>query len=107
MERDDLAKLVNASGFLFQIAVEEHVRRATSDHKWDVIASEYPWASQNTSRGGFADFIAGRNRLRCVFECKRTQGAAWVFLVPEDATPAVQLRTFWTFLARDGTRGWG
>ncbi len=105
---DDLGKLVNRSGFLFQLAVEEDVRQSASKHEWEVFAREYPWRTRDHSRGGFIDFIAGRSALRAVFECKRTQRGEWIFLVPEPGMETPSLRALWAFLTRDGAvaLGW-
>lgn len=105
----DLAKLVNRSGFLFQVAVEEHVRAASARHEWQVLAPEYPWRASDGSRSGFIDFVLGREVLRAVVECKRTQGGEWVFLVPEPATETPRLRTLWAYRPgeRAGAIGWG
>jgi len=70
---EELEKLVNRSGFLFQMSVENHVRETSSEHGWEILASEYPWAAPDAAKSGFVDFIAGRSGLRCVVECKRTQ----------------------------------
>lgn len=106
-DEEKRAKLVNDSGFLFQIAVEEHVRATTSRHSWSVEAREYPWNSPKGDRSGFIDFVAARGSLRSVVECKRTRGGEWVFLLPEKSEPTVQLRTLWSFLAWDKVNDWG
>ena len=97
----DLAKLVNRSGFLFQLSVEEHVRQTASKHEWEVLAREYPWSSPDGARAGFIDIVAARGTLRCVIECKRTQGGDWIFLVPHASKETSRLRTLWSF----GTNG--
>ncbi|HVQ38064.1 MAG TPA: hypothetical protein VMS31_11060, partial [Pyrinomonadaceae bacterium] len=107
MHDEELAKLVNRSGFLFQLAVEDHVRAGKSQHDWDVVAREYPWATADRARSGFIDFVAERNTLRCVFECKRTQSGEWIFLVPADAAETIQLRTLWSIVGQNGKSGWG
>ena len=106
MDASELAKLVNRSGFLFQLAVEEHVRQATPVHQWEVLAREYPWSSPDGSRRGFIDFVAGQGGFRCVFECKRTQGGEWIFLLPSNAQDTDKLRTLWSF-SQDAVQGWG
>ena len=107
MDSNDLQKLVNRSGFLFQLAVEEYVRQTSSAHGWEVMAREYPWSSPDGTRRGFIDLVAGRNTLRCVLECKRTQGGEWVFPIQATASQTTQLRTLWAFLAKDRAKGWG
>jgi hypothetical protein len=107
VDGEALEKLVNRSGFLFQLAVEDHVRQGLSKHEWEVTAREYPWATADRGRSGFIDFVAERNNLRCVFECKRTQGGGWIFLVPDDSADTIALRTLWSAFGQSGARGWG
>jgi hypothetical protein len=107
MQHENLAKLVNGSGFLFQVAVEDHLRKTTGKHKWEIVAHEYQWSSSDRARSGFIDFIAARGNFRCVFECKRTQGGEWIFLVPECSQETDELRTLWSCRARDSRRAWG
>lgn len=108
MMEQELAKLVNRSGFLFQLAAEEFVRRGALAHGWEVVAREYPWSTADRGRAGFIDFVAEKDQLRCVFECKRTQGGEWIFLVPEEsAVQTVHLRTLWSVVGNTGQRGWG
>lgn len=108
MVEQELAKLVNRSGFLFQLAAEEFVRRGALAHGWDVVAREYPWSTADHGRSGFIDFIAEKDLLRCVFECKRTQGGEWIFLVPEESVgQTLHLRTLWSAVGKTGQSGWG
>jgi len=107
MNDDELAKLVNRSGFLFQVAVEEHIRATADQHGWDVLAREHPWMSTDGARGGFIDFVAGRSTLRCVVDCKRTQGGEWIFLLPKTSPDTFELRTLWSYRSRDKRHGFG
>lgn len=103
---DELTKLANRSGFLFQLGVEELVRRGLIFHQWEVIAREYPWSTADGGRSGFIDVVAGRNNLRCVIECKRTQGGEWIFPVAANALDTLELRTLWAVVG-ENARGWG
>jgi len=107
MDASELAKLVNRSGFLFQLAVEEHVHGTSATHGWNITAREYPWSSPSGDRGGFVDFIAQRGGLHAVVECKRTLGGDWIFLMPVQATDTVKLRTLWSYRNERGRRGYG
>jgi hypothetical protein len=109
MDPSELVKLVNASGFLFQWAVEEHVRATSGKHNWKVVAREYPWSTDDRSRGGYIDFVADRYGLYAVFECKRTRGGEWIFLVPPDAAPTLNMLTLWCYVTEEGENelGWG
>jgi len=107
MQEQELAKLVNRSGFLFQLAAEEFVRRGVVVHGWEVVAREYPWSTGDRSRSGFIDFVAEKDLLRCVFECKRTQGGEWIFLVSEVSAETLHLRTLWSVTGEKGRHGSG
>lgn len=107
MDRTELEKLVNRSGFLFQLAVEEHIRSNKPTHNWEVVAREYPWSSPGADRTGFIDIVADRAGLHAVIECKRTQGGDWIFLVPFESQDTVKLRTLWSYLTEDRRHGYG
>lgn len=80
---DDLRKIANASGFMFQLAVEHAVRSSRNRRKWRPTAREIPWFDQDTTEQRFADLLLVRgSRDRLVVECKRTKDADWVFLAP-------------------------
>lgn len=107
MQPDELAKIVNRSGFLFQVAVEDHLRRTAREHSWSIIAHEYPWTSLDAARTGFIDLVAARGNFRCVFECKRTQGGEWIFLAPDGSKDTDELRVLWAYRGETGDRSWG
>jgi hypothetical protein len=77
---------VNRTGFPFQIAVAEELRRTQSRHGWTVLASEVPWAS------GFIDLVIAREDCLAVLECKRAlddqDPQEWIFLA-ESGRPGV------------------
>jgi hypothetical protein len=86
-EKDKLLRLVNSSGFPFQLGVADLIRRRIEDpsFRWKLVAQEYPWRSED-GREGFIDIII-RNTTdndRMVVECKRTRDANWVFLLPKN-----------------------
>ena len=112
---DPALSALNASGFLFQMRVEEEVKRGRERHDWAVAAREHPWDHEKAGRSGFADLVltdGGAGRL--VLECKRVKRAHWYFIVPADAQPIVR-RTplYWVHDVREegtykGVRlGWG
>ena len=105
---DKLEELVNRSGFLFQLGVEDFIRQGLLSHRWEVLAHEYPWFAHDRTRSGFIDLITGNENLRCVFECKRTQGGEWVFVVPMPSNLTIELRTLWAIVTKIGERrlGW-
>jgi len=56
-EKEDLLKLVNASGFLFQLRVEDEVTKTSSSHGKTVLAREHRWVDQVTESEKFIDLI--------------------------------------------------
>lgn len=87
---DHTVPALNASGFLFQLRVEEEVVRSADRHGWRVAAREHPWKHDKTERTGFADLVLATDTMRFVVECKRTRGATWYFIVPAESDPVVQ-----------------
>lgn len=87
-----LRKLVDATGFAFQIAVEQLA--AVSSSPYRVLATEHAWAHSETGETGFADIILEGEGNRLVIECKRIRGGGqWVFLRPERRSPAVTAKS--------------
>jgi len=87
---DDFAlrRLVDSSGFAFQLAVEDLVR--SSGARWKVLFSEYAWLHPDRNSEGFIDTVLEKDRTRLVIECKRTSADAhWVFLNPLQTSAAV------------------
>jgi hypothetical protein len=85
---ESLTKIINASGFVFQLAVEEAIRATSDQHGWTIISAEHGWQASDTPR--FADLVLARHSVWLVIECKRTREADWVFLIPEtQATAAI------------------
>jgi hypothetical protein len=99
-EIEKLRKLVNASGFAFQLRIAEEIR--SMEHEaWQVVAQEHPWKDAETQNEGFIDIVVGQNTNydlhRMIIECKRTRDADWVFLLP-DTSSAIRgslLRCMW------------
>ena len=101
-----LLSLVNASGFLFQLRVEQEIIATQAKHGKAVLAREYPWLHTTTQHAGFIDLItsAGTNG-KIVFECKRVKAAEWVFLVPPQSKPTTSVRVLWTRRFSDTHQG--
>jgi hypothetical protein len=93
----DLLRLINGSGFLFQLRVEDEVRRTSQTHQKHILAREHRWKDEATGEEGFIDLImtTGTNG-KMVVECKRTRDANWVFLVPTDARIVGKANVLWT-----------
>ncbi len=94
---NDLLNLVNASGFLFQLKVEQEITASATQHGKAVLAREHRWVHPLTRQEGFVDLItsAGTNG-KIVIECKRVREAQWVFLVPEGSAQTSNVRVLWT-----------
>jgi hypothetical protein len=90
--QDDLYGLVNASGFQFQLAIENLIK---SVPEWQVAVTEHAWTNRDGGAGGFIDAVIENSAgvLRLVVECKRVREGRWVFLVPNDSR---RIETFWT-----------
>jgi hypothetical protein len=90
-----LRSLVNASGFVFQLAVEDSVRGTAVKHGWRVDAREYPWSTGRFA--GFADVILRKGPCYLVLECKRQRDSDWVFLLPDaEQSDRTHAKVRWT-----------
>lgn len=78
----NLEKIVNASGFVFQMALEHRIRSTRDKHNWEILAREHPWRDHDSEHQGYIDLIIKHGRMRMVIECKRPKDAAWIFLNP-------------------------
>src|SRR5437899_12872372 len=88
---DDATSVLNASGFLFQLRVEEEVKAGRGSHAWAVAAREHPWDHEKSGRSGFADLVLTNGGMaRFVVECKRSRQAHWYFIVPSDAQETIR-----------------
>lgn len=79
---DAQQKLLNASGFAFQLAIEAAIRVNRGPLHWRIVGREHPWNSGSST--GFADIVLTCGNLFLVVECKRTREAVWMFLMPDD-----------------------
>lgn len=78
---DDLRALVNASGYVFQLAVQSCIETGASG--WSVLVAEHPWCDRASGEAGYTDLVLASSNwpaVRLVVECKRTRGGDWVFL---------------------------
>jgi len=103
-----LEKLINSSGFLFQIAVE-HLVSSSMDQPWSVVSREHPWRSKESGAEGFIDLIFAAGVAWMVCECKRTRDGDWVFIVEsKNKAEVATMRCSWVAGIADGTgiAGW-
>jgi hypothetical protein len=103
MTRDgDLSKLVNASGFAFQLGIEHEVRATTKNHSWRVVSREHPWSAGGDNQG-FIDLVLAKGFVTAVVECKRARDGVWVFLIADGGGgQRTGSRALWTAGAEDG-----
>jgi len=87
-----MLKLLNASGYLFQLAVEDV---AKNSNKFEEVMRELPWRNSETGTGGFADLLFSYGMVRIVVECKRPKDGIWLFLVDKDVKEAFRAKCRW------------
>jgi hypothetical protein len=108
-KNDRLKNLVNSSGFLFQLAVENEVRTSRERRGWRILTREHPWKNPNDVTEGFIDLVLGLGEIRIVIECKRPKDGVWVFLISDQTDMSVnRFRICWTHI-KPGRRdlvGW-
>lgn len=76
----DLLRVINGSGFPLQIAVQHLVEQG--DVGWRVRHKEHAWSNPTDGLSGFIDVVLQNSETNdsLVFERKRVQNAAWLFL---------------------------
>ncbi len=101
-EKDDFLKVVNASGFLFQLRIEQEVNDTSAKHRKTVLTREHRWVDPITQNEGFIDLIlsTGTNG-KMVLECKRVIDANWIFFVPAWVQPVTQANVLWSYKVDD------
>jgi hypothetical protein len=82
----DDTKIVNASGFLFQLAVAHQIESTFGEHGWDLVSQEHPWRDSGAGTEGYIDLLLSHGGMRMVIECKRRREATWFFIVPSGHT---------------------
>jgi hypothetical protein len=58
----ELLKLINGSGFPFQMAAKERIQSTSDAHGWEVVAEEHPWRHPSAGSAGFVDLVLHENR---------------------------------------------
>lgn len=107
---EDLRKIVNASGFLFQLRIKDEIHNSFNDHKWEISSHEHPWKDKETGTEGFIDLVIKKDVFRIIIECKRPRDANWIFLISSKSNNnVIRARCLWTFLKGniyDPSSGW-
>jgi hypothetical protein len=96
-DQSEIAKLVNGSGFPFQIAVADLVKRTKQHHDCRVLFTEHSWRTPGGDDSGFIDIVVASTTMPYVFviECKRHLDAAWVFLNQVDSSSERRHAKLW------------
>lgn len=103
-DTDNLLKIVNASGFLFQLRIEDEIktRQQNREFRWKVVSREHRWMDLLTSKEGFIDLVLQSQGIaRMVVECKRVRDGEWIFLIPDDKVNMGRARLLWTYSIED------
>jgi hypothetical protein len=84
----DILEVVNGSGFPFQMAVTDFVKRTKQQHECRVLFTEHSWKDNLGEYAGFIDLVVASEILPYVFviECKRHLDGLWVFLKSDETT---------------------
>jgi hypothetical protein len=91
-----------ASGFPFQTAITEVVRRVPDCR---VVAEEFPWRD-DTGVDRFLDLVVHRHNLIVTIECKKTQKEIFTFLQPTGTsqTSVIRSRCLYVSQIQDPTK---
>ena len=84
VERDQLQKTINDSGFPLQMGLKLLVQSDPRAMRWRVSLSEHPWQDPLSDDPSFVDLVIRGTKeddpLRLVIECKRARDTEWLFL---------------------------
>lgn len=81
-KQQDIPEVINGSGFPFQIAVTDFVKRGKQDSDCRVLFTEHSWRDSAGEYSGFIDLVVASDIFPYIFviECKRHLDGVWVFL---------------------------
>jgi len=92
-----LLDLVNASGFLFQLRIEQEIKSTDLKGIWEISAREHRWYDSQEGSEGFIDLVLTQTGFsRMILECKRVTDANWIFLIPDDKNKIRRAQIKWT-----------
>ncbi len=96
-KKESPLSIVNASGFAFQLRIEQEIRSTGLDAHWQIAAREHRWYDVQDEKEAFIDLVLQHGIVRMVLECKRVTDAQWIFLVPEEPPLDTEYaRLLWT-----------
>ncbi len=97
--------LVNASGFPFQIRVEQEIEAKNYEHHWKIVGGEHRWYNSESDQEGFIDIVLleDYSQIRMAIECKRVRNDGdWIFLVlKDDKINKARARALWSLTTKD------
>ena len=97
--------LVNASGFPFQIRVEQEIESQNNEHRWKMVGGEHRWYNSESDQEGFIDIVLlnDSSQIRMAIECKRVRNDGdWIFLVlKDDKINKARARALWSLTTKD------
>ena len=101
--KEALRDLINASGFLFQLRIEQEIKAAGPNQTggWEFAAREHRWKDAEDGGEGFIDLILKYGMGRMIIECKRVTDANWVFLIPDKRSNMSRAHIPWTMRTND------
>lgn len=91
------ADIVNGSGFLFQLRIENELRTNRQNNLWRFSGREHRWVDRESDgKGSFIDLIFSDNSetWRAVIECKRVN-TEFYFLRPSDTDETRWANLYW------------
>ncbi|MGD0753374.1 MAG: hypothetical protein ABSA23_18490 [Anaerolineales bacterium] len=95
--KESLLKIINASGFLFQLRIEQEIKSTDLARIWDISAREHRWYDSQEGSDGFMDLVLTQTgSARIVIECKRVTNANWIFLIPDNKDRVLNAQIKWT-----------
>lgn len=110
-EQEQHLKVANASGFPFQIAIENLVKTTNESHGWKVRHIEHAWLDRTNKKPEFIDLVLKNRFETCtmVVECKRVRNGSWLFMSSNGSTqPRRHCKTWVATIGGNGeTRHYG
>jgi hypothetical protein len=97
--KDSLTDVINASGFLFQLKIEQEIKTSrplSNLGEWQLLAKEHKWLDPLDGKEGFIDLVLEAGSCRLVIESKRVTDASWIFLVPIEEKETKRGQLLWT-----------
>jgi hypothetical protein len=97
-DHSDLLRIANASGFPFQLKMEQEIRKTEPErqHRWQFVAREFRWELPARAHEGFIDLVLESGIARMAIEFKRVTDGSWIFLIPDSAPEVTSATLFWT-----------